>query len=75
MRAPTSVGTVKSNAVPFTGAITPVGIDVSSMGIKKSASMWQMRLSIVAVGLSIPESEKKPWLVRFTIVVLSVVAL
>ena len=74
MRAPTSVGVVKSNAVPFTGAMQPYGTDVSSMGTKKSALISQMRLSIVAVGFAIPESEKKPWLVRFTMVFLSVVA-
>ncbi len=33
MRAPIAVGVVKSNGVPATGAISPVGMSVASTGV------------------------------------------
>ena len=38
----------------------PVGIEVLSMGMKKSALISHMRLSMVGVGSAMPANEKKP---------------
>ena len=39
MRAPIAVGFVKSNGVPFTDLISPVGIIVASTGVYLSAAI------------------------------------
>ena len=75
MRSPTACGSVKSNGVPFTLRISPVGIEFSSMGTKKSALIWHTTFIAEGVGLAIPAREKKPWLVMFTTVFLLVVPL
>lgn len=73
MRSPMACGWRKSNGVPVTSAISPVGISTESTGVVWLALMVTTWSRIVP--LPSPLRLKKGWCERFTTVGLSVVAL
>ncbi len=73
MRSPMACGSRKSNGVPYTGAIWPVGISTESTGV-----VW-LALIVITLSSTVPLPSplrlKNGWFDMFTTVGLSVVAL